>query len=437
MKEFFIAALYFLNDFVYLYPLLMSFVWMIGGIIFAHRLEKKDAEPPKLEKYPPFSILIPCHNEENNIENTVKHLLGLNYPEYEIIIIDDGSTDNSPVVFKELCNQHPQVRAVYLKQNQGKAAALNNACMIAQNDLILTMDADAFIDPNALKWIAWHFVTGPRVGAVTGNPRVLNRTSLLAKIQTGEFSTIIGLIKRTQRILGKVLTVSGVIAAFRRQALLSVGFWDTDMVTEDIDVTWKLEKNFWDVRYEPSAICWILVPETLKGLWRQRLRWSQGGVEVLRKHFNIWTDYRQRRLWPVYTEYVVSVIWAYSFWGLVALWGLKTIFNHSLPFAVMAPVPPAWTGSMLALTCMMQFLASLYLDRIYEKKMFKYLFWVIWYPFMYWMISSFTLLFATPKALFKKKGTRAVWKSPDRGLKKASRKDQGLEYGVSYSGAKG
>jgi biofilm PGA synthesis N-glycosyltransferase PgaC len=419
MKESFTAALYFLSDFIYLYPLLMSFVWMIGGIIFARRLERKDVEPPQLNEYPSFSILIPCHNEENTILNTVNHLLDINYPEYEIILIDDGSTDHSPDVFKALCRQHAQVRAVYLRKNQGKASALNTGCMIAKNDLILTLDADAFVDPDALNWIAWHFVTGPRVGAVTGNPRVLNRTSLLAKIQTGEYSTIIGLIKRTQRILGKVLTVSGVIAAFRRQALLSVGLWDTDMVTEDIDITWKLEKHFWDIRYEPGAVCWILVPETLKGLWRQRFRWSQGGVEVLRKHANIWKDYRQRRLWPVYMEYVVSVLWAYSFWGFVSLWGLKALFGHLFPFAVMAPVPPAWTGSILALTCVTQFLVSLYLDRTYEQKMFKYLFWVIWYPFMYWMISSLTLLFAAPKALLKKKGTRAIWKSPDRGLKTA------------------
>lgn len=438
MKDILISLLYFLNDFVYLYPLLMSFVWMIGGIIFANRLEKKNAEPPELKEYPPFSILVPCHNEEKNIINTVNHLLDIDYPEYEIIIIDDGSTDHTPEIFKSLCREHPQVRALYLKQNQGKAAALNTGCMIAKNDLVLTMDADAFLDPKALRWIAWHFITGPRVGAVTGNPRVLNRTSLLAKIQTGEYSTIIGLIKRTQRILGKVLTVSGVIAAFRRQALLSVGFWDTDMVTEDIDVTWKLEKNFWDVRYEPSAICWILVPETLKGLWTQRFRWSQGGVEVLKKHIDIWNDYRQRRLWPVYIEYVVSVIWAYSFWGLVCLWIFKLFFEHALPFAVMAPVPPAWTGSVLALTCIMQFLISLYLDRIYENKMFKYLFWVIWYPFMYWMISSITLLFAAPKALLKKKGVRAVWKSPDRGLEKSTRMDsENNKYSVSYSGAKG
>ena len=209
------------------------------------------------------------------------------------------------------------------------------------------------------------------------------------------------------------------------------------MVTEDIDVTWKLEKHFWDVRYEPGAVCWILVPETLRGLWRQRFRWSQGGVEVLKKHFNIWWDTRQRRLWPVYLEYVMSVIWAYSFWGLVVLWGLKVIFHNSLPFAALAPVPPAWTGSILALTCLLQFFISIYLDNKYDKKALKYLFWVIWYPFMYWMISSITLLFATPKALFKKKGTRAVWRSPDRGIEKASSLDSQTHDYIPYPPTKG
>ena len=406
----------FVNDFVYLYPLLMSFVWMIGALIFYWRLEWRPDNPPTLKEYPFFSVLIPCHNEEGQINDTVVQLLELDYPKYEIVIIDDGSTDNTASILHDLSKTHERVRAVYLKENQGKAAALNVGCLIARADLILTIDADAFLDPKALKWMAWHFVTFPRVGAVSGNPRVLNRTTLLAKIQTGEYSTIIGLIKRTQRVLGKLLTVSGVIAAFHRQALVSVGLLDTDMVTEDIDITWKLQKRFWDVRYEPRSICWILVPETLKGLWRQRLRWSQGGVEVLRKHRDIWQDWRQRRLWPVYLEYVFSVVWAYAFWTLVTLWALTEVFNLTLPMRLVPPIPPAWAGSILALTCVTQFVVSLCVDHIYEKKMVRYLFWVIWYPFMYWMIGSLTVIVGAPKALLKKKGARAVWRSPDRGI---------------------
>ncbi len=406
----------YINGFVYLYPLLMSIVWMLGGLIFFWRLERREQTPPVIDQYPLFSILVPCHNEEAQIRDTVAQLLDLDYPNYEIVLIDDGSSDNTANVISEIVRKEPIVRAVYMRENQGKAAALKLGCLVSRAEFVLTMDADAFLDRNALRWVAWHFVKFPRVGAVTGNPRVLNRTSLLGKIQVGEYSTIIGLIKRTQRILGKVLTVSGVVAAFRKNALVSAGFWDTDMVTEDIDVTWKLEKDFWDIRYEPRCICWVLVPETLRGLWRQRIRWAQGGVEVLRRHYNIWSQWRQRRLWPVYVEYVASIFWAYMFWGLVLIWGINAVFGIDLPFKVLPPIPPRWTGSILALVCVLQFTVSVIIDRTYDKKMFKYLFWVIWYPFMYWMISSLTVLVATPKALLKKKGVRAVWKSPDRGL---------------------
>ncbi len=416
MKTTVLTILQLMSDFVYLYPLLMSFVWIIGGLIFFWRIERKVKTPPELKEHPFFSILIPCHNEEEQIEETVVHLLELDYPNYEIITIDDGSNDNTASILHELCKKHERLRAVYLRENQGKGAALNAGVMVAKGELILTLDADALVDKKILKWMAWHFSKYSRVGAITGNPRVVNRTTLLGKIQTGEFSTIIGLIKRSQRILGKVLTVSGVMAAFRKQALISVGLWDTDMLTEDIDITWKLEKNFWDVHYEPRAICWVLVPETLRGLWRQRIRWAQGGVEVLKKHVNIWQDWKQRRLWPVYIEYVFSVFWAYSFWALIALWAIQAIFKIFMTIRLVPPLPPLWTGSILALACLTQFAVSLSMDHAYDKKMFRYLFWVIWYPFAYWTINALTLAVAVPKALLKKKGTRAVWLSPDRGI---------------------
>jgi biofilm PGA synthesis N-glycosyltransferase PgaC len=419
MTSIFMTALQAICDFVYLYPLLMSFVWMIGALIFSLKLERKNAVPPETEKRSLFSVLVPCHNEKDQLRDTVAHLMDLDYPEYEVILIDDGSDDDTASVIHEFCEKYEKVRGVYVKQNQGKAAALNAGCLVARGDLILSIDADALIDRNCLTWMAWHFNRFPRVGAITGNPRVLNRTTLLGKIQTGEYATIIGFIKRAQRVLGKVLTVSGVVAAFRRGALASVGFWDTDMVTEDIDITWKLEKEFWDVRYEPRAICWILVPETLKGLLRQRVRWAQGGIEVLKKHDNIWQDWRQRRLWPVYVEYAFSIAWVLCFWTLIILWGEYTILDMDVPIRLLPPVPPLWTGSVLALVCLMQFSLSLIIDSKYDKKLFRYLFWVIWYPFIYWFINALAIVIALPRALLRKKGTSAVWDSPDRGIEKS------------------
>ncbi len=407
-----------LNEFIYFYPMIMSIIWTFGGLIFFFRREQENNALLPTTSSPFFSIIVPCHNEAAHIAKTARHLLTLNYPSYEIIFVDDGSRDRTREEIRLLCKEHPRIRGIYLDQNQGKASALNVGCLAAKSELLVTMDADALLDRNALHYLAHHFIRYPRVGAVTGNPRVLNRTTLLAKIQVGEYATIIGLIKRSQRLLGKVLTVSGVLAAFRRSALLSVGFWDTDMLTEDIDITWKLEKNFWDIRYEARALCWILVPETISGLWRQRLRWAEGGIQVLCKHKDIWSNWEQRRLWPVYVEFIISIFWSYAFWAFVLLWLVQLAFGTGLPIQVAPLIPPRWTGAILAVTCLFQFCVSLLIDHRYEKNMLKYLFWVIWYPFAYWMINSLTQVVATPRALLRQLGQRrrAVWTSPDRGL---------------------
>ena len=99
----------------------------------------------------------------------------------------------------------------------------------------------------------------PRVGAVTGNPRVINRNSLLAKLQAIEFTSIVSLQRRGARIWGKLLTMSGVVGAFHRDALYDVNFYSPQMVTEDIDVTWRLQLRYWDIRYEPRAVVWMRV----------------------------------------------------------------------------------------------------------------------------------------------------------------------------------
>jgi len=262
----------------------------------------------------------------------------------------------------------------------------------------------------------WHFLKFSRVGAVTGNPRVRNRTSILGKIQIGEFSSIVGMIKRTQRILGKIYTVSGVIAAFRKRALLSVGFWSTDMSTEDIDISWKLQLRFWDVRYEPRALCWILMPETLRGLWQQRLRWSKGGCEVLRKYFTTILSWKQRRFWPLYIENVLSVTWAYMFALTIAMFFLDKAVDLP-PNIEVRTIVPGWTGIILAIVCLFQLCAGLMIDSRFEPKIFRMFYWLIWYPLFYWLINAAVTIFGFPMAMFKKIGAPAIWESPDRGIR--------------------
>ncbi len=277
------ALLQYLALFVYFYPLVMSIIWTSGGLLFFITREWKERETPS-DSCPPVTILMAAHNEEKVIGSTVSHLFQLDYPCYEVIVVDDGSTDNTAAILREMAAAEPRLRLVRLLNNMGKAVALNAGVRAARHEIIVTIDADSYLDKEALRWLVRHFTRNPRTGAVTGNPRVLNRTSLLARIQTAEYSSIIGMIKRTQSIWGRLMTVSGVLAAYRLAALVDVNFWSTDSVTEDIDITWKLQRRSWEVHYEPRALVWVLVPETLRGLWKQRLRWSRGGIEVLRKN---------------------------------------------------------------------------------------------------------------------------------------------------------
>lgn len=398
--------------YVFWYPLVMSTFWIIGGILFYYRRERKTGLP--LTKTPMVSILIPCYNEENTVENTIEQIDNLNCPNYEVIAINDGSKDGTEILLNELAKKYKKLRVIQLKTNAGKANALYLGLLASKGEFLVGLDADAYLDLDALRYMIPHFITpnyGERVGAVTGNPRVRNRSSLLAKIQLCEFSSIIGLIKRTQRLLGKVMTVSGVVVVFRKSALLDCGLWDRDLITEDIGVTWKLQKRFWDIRYEPRAICWMLVPETLVGLWKQRVRWAQGGLEVILRHWDIFLSWKYRRLILVYMEQIFSIFWAIS-WSILIVISIAQIFIGGQQFFFMF-----WQGQYLSLLCLIQFIVAMILDKRYDEKLLKYYLWAIWYPTFYWYFNALIILRAIPKALFRdKKKKFAIWDSPDRGI---------------------
>lgn len=401
------------------YPFVMSFYWMIGGILFwlgAERHYNKVSEPPELATLPPISVIVPCYNEAGTALETFGALTAIDYPHFEVIAVNDGSRDNTAEILDGLAQSMPRLRVVHLAMNQGKATAMNVGGLLAQHELLVLIDGDALLDPYALRWVAWHF-RHPLLGGLTGNPRIRNRTSLLGRLQVGEFSSIIGLIKRAQSTYARMYTVSGVICAFRKRALQDAGWWSPRTLTDDVDITWRVQIAGWRITYAPNVIVWILMPETLRGLWHQRLRWAEGGIHMLIDNARPIFSARRPSLLPIYINAVLAILWAYC---IILTTGMGML--HAMHVRVLAQMPtmsliPSWYGLTLCTVYLLQASLSLWLERRFEPHRLSSLFWVIWYPIAFWMLSAATAAVALPRAVFRSRSGRTTWVSPDRGLK--------------------
>ncbi|MFW2077167.1 poly-beta-1,6-N-acetyl-D-glucosamine synthase [Acinetobacter sp. ULE_I010] len=406
-------------NFIFYYPLFMSYLWMIGALIFywKERKEPPYQQPATLSEYPLVAVLVPCFNEQDNAEETISHALNLDYPNFEVIAINDGSSDRTAEILNALSEIHPKLRVVHLAENQGKAMALQAGSLLTDAEYLIGIDGDALLDRHAAQWMIRHFLQNPSVAAVTGNPRIRTRSTLLGRIQVGEFSSIVGMIKRAQRTFGRLFTVSGVITAFRKSAVHEVGYWSPNMLTEDIDITWKLHRAGWDVTFEPNALVWILMPETFNGLWKQRLRWAMGGAQVLIKNIDVLLKPKLNYLWPLLIELILTLVWSYLMLIMVVLWVLHLLLPYvGLP-AITSPLLPMGTGILLGATCLLQFAISKWMDSRYESNLAKNFYWMIWYPFVFWLITVTASIIAFPKVLLLGKGKRARWVSPDRGMR--------------------
>jgi len=296
--------------FCFAYPFVMAWYWMAGGLFYYLWRERgfnRPEDPPMLDQWPPFSVLVPCYNESGNAIETLTAACTMDYPGFEVVAINDGSRDDTAEILDRLSDTLPNLRVIHLAENGGKANALNIGALLARHELLLCIDGDALLDPQALRWAAYNFQRTD-VGAITGNPRIRNRSTLLGKLQVGEFSSIVGLIKRAQTGYGSLFTVSGVIAGFRRAALAEAGWWSSHTLTDDIDVTWRIQMAGWRVAYAPSVLVWILMPETLGGLWKQRVRWAEGGVQMMLDYFWPMVMLKQPRLMLIYANYLLSIL---------------------------------------------------------------------------------------------------------------------------------
>lgn len=387
------------------YPMVTSVMWITTSMFFRNRWEKGLA-PPVLASQPKVSVLIPAHNEERVIGNALKAATAIDYPDYEVVVVDDGSTDGTRSVVESYVRRG-QARLIVKLQNEGKAMALNDALPCLNGEIVLIMDADAEPVPDILRHMLPHFEHA-RVAAVTGNPRVKNVDSFLARLQLIEFSSIVSLLRRSQRIWGRIMTVSGVVAAFRKSALLDVGGFSPEMPTEDIELTWKLQRRFWDIRYEPNALVWMTVPSTLSGLMHQRRRWSRGLMQVLHKHRDVMLHWRYRRMWPIFIESSLSVLWSVCFVSLTALWLVS--YAAGYPPVGAHPIPNLW-GMTIATLALLQLLTGTLLDRRYDPDTLKYYPYAVYYPIVYWMLLAWTNFVSLPW-LFRRPSRQPVrWRT--------------------------
>lgn len=422
------------SGFVYGYPLTMSLLWVAGSLLFEFfrrldgiqelilqdilRLDTEDAKTRDLspdDKLPPVSIIVPCHNESETITETVEGLLKLNLGTFEIILVNDCSRDNTLEIMVALQEKHAgaPIRIVNLTTNQGKGCGMTMGAAVARHEFVMGIDADAVLEPDCIRHLLWHMKNDTDVGAVTGNPKIRNRTNITAKVQVGEFASIIGMIKRTQRLLGVVYCASGVVTLFRKRALLEAGFWSNDMITEDIDVSWKIQLLGWNLPYEPDAVCWILMPETIKGVFNQRFRWAQGGNEVLLKYWKKMFDWRNLRMLPLYAEYATALVWCHCFF-LLGIWAILDVLADNHLDHEYNPN----TAILLCLATLVQFSIGLFLDRKHDRNLHRVVAYLVLYPIYYWTTNTVCTVSSFPKALMKKRGQAAVWVSPDRGLRK-------------------
>jgi cellulose synthase/poly-beta-1,6-N-acetylglucosamine synthase-like glycosyltransferase/peptidoglycan/xylan/chitin deacetylase (PgdA/CDA1 family) len=250
---------------------------------------------------PPVSIVVPAFNEAVGIERAVRSLAASDYPDFEVIVVDDGSDDGTGDIVRSL--ELGRVR-VLTQPNLGKPAALNRGIEAARNDLIVTVDGDTVFESGTLREVVQPF-HAPDVGAVAGNTKVGNRSGLLGRWQHIEYVMGFNLDRRLYDLLHCMPTVPGAIGAFRREALVDISGFSGATLAEDTDVTLGIGRAGWRVTYAEDARAWTEAPSSLAALWRQRYRWSYGTMQAVWKHRAAVVRRREWRIGRLAIPYLV------------------------------------------------------------------------------------------------------------------------------------
>jgi cellulose synthase/poly-beta-1,6-N-acetylglucosamine synthase-like glycosyltransferase/peptidoglycan/xylan/chitin deacetylase (PgdA/CDA1 family) len=249
------------------------------------QVEARRVVPPLPEPAPLQSVLIPAFNEAKVIVQSIRHILASDYPNLEVIVIDDGSTDGTSACVRQHFADDPRVTLLTVP-NGGKAKALNCGLRHARGSVTVTLDADTHFQSDSIsKLVRWF--ANPDVGAVAGNAKVGNRINVITNWQALEYITSQNLERRELAALGCITVVPGAIGAWKREALELLGGFPSDTLAEDQDLTIALLRADYKVLYDSTAIGWTEAPATLRDLVKQRFRWAFGTLQCLWKHRSV------------------------------------------------------------------------------------------------------------------------------------------------------
>jgi len=309
--------------------------------------------PGDLSHTPPVSVIVPAYNESIGIERGVRSLAASDYPEFEVVVVDDGSDDGTGDIIERA--QIPGVRLIR-QANGGKPKALNNGIGQALHDIVVTVDGDTVFERETLQRLVQPF-RFPEVGAVSGNTKIGNRQGLLGRWQHIEYVMGFNLDRRMYEVLDCMPTVPGAIGAFRKEALADVGRVSSATLAEDTDVTMAIGRAGWRTVYVQDARAWTEAPATLSQLWRQRYRWAYGTIQSVWKHRRamfVRGDKIGRRAVPYLFLFQVFMPLCAPLIDLFALYGL--LFLSPLPILI------AWIAFNVV-----QMLLGLYAFRLDEE----------------------------------------------------------------------
>ena len=259
---------------------------VVGWLAFAQGLGSRGRERlhSEVDYGPVVSVIVPAYDEELVVCNTIKSLLASDYAKYEIIVIDDGSQDNTSNVVQESFGEHERVK-LFRVSNAGKAAALNTGLTHARGEIIVALDADTLFASQTIGALAHRFYD-PTLGAIAGNAKVGNRMNIVTRWQALEYITSQNMDRRAFASLNCITVVPGAVGAWRRDLLEQAGGFASDTLAEDQDLTLQIRRLGYKIGYEESAIAWTEAPDRLKTLARQRFRWAYGTLQCMWKHLD-------------------------------------------------------------------------------------------------------------------------------------------------------